>query len=48
MWEKGEVTASLQDGSCKWITVLACVGGDGRALPPSLIYQAAGTAIQSS
>ncbi|KAF1967778.1 hypothetical protein BU23DRAFT_482446, partial [Bimuria novae-zelandiae CBS 107.79] len=38
MWEKKEVRASLQDGSCEWITILACVCADGAALPPSLIY----------
>ena len=48
MWEKKEVTASLQDGNREWITLLACVCADGTALPPSLIYQAAGKAIQSS
>ena len=48
MWEKKEVTASLQDGSREWITLLACVCADGSALPPSLIYQATNKAIQSS
>jgi hypothetical protein len=48
MWEKKEVRAALQDGSREWITLLACVCADGSALPPSLIYQAAGKAVQSS
>jgi hypothetical protein len=48
MWEKKEVTATLQDGSREWITLLACVCADGSALPPSLIYQAAAGSIQSS
>ena len=33
MWEKKEVTAALQDGSREWITLIACVGADGEALP---------------
>jgi hypothetical protein len=48
MWEKKEVRASLQDGSRKWITLLACICADGSILPPGLIYQAAKGAIQSS
>ena len=48
MWEKKEVRASLQDGNCAWITLLACICADGSALPPSLIYQAANKGIQSS
>ena len=47
-WEKKEVRASLQDGNREWITLLACVCADGSTLPPGLIYQAAGKAIQSS
>jgi hypothetical protein len=45
MWEKGEVKASLQDGNCAWVTVLACVCGDGSALPPGLIYESANNTI---
>ena len=48
MWEKGEVKASLQDGSRAWITLLACVCGDGLALPPGLIYESANNTLQSS
>ena len=48
MYERKQVTASLQDGNREWITLLACVCADGSALPPGLIYQAAGTAVQSS
>ena len=47
-WEKKEVTASLQDGSRAWITVLACICADGSALPPGLIYEAANKGIQSA
>jgi hypothetical protein len=38
LYERKEVRDSLQDGSREWITVLACVGADGSALPPSLIF----------
>jgi hypothetical protein len=48
MWEKGEVKASLQDGNRAWITLLACVCGDGSALPPGLLYESANSTIQSS
>jgi hypothetical protein len=41
LYKRKEVRDSLQDGSREWITVLACVGADGSALPPSLIFQAA-------
>ncbi|KAF2742948.1 DDE-domain-containing protein [Sporormia fimetaria CBS 119925] len=47
MWEEKEVRAAIQDGSCEWITLLACVCADGSALPPGLIYQAADNAVQS-
>jgi hypothetical protein len=40
MWEKGQVKDSIQDRSRTWISVLACVGADRTALPPSLIYEA--------
>ena len=45
MWEKKEVKASLQDGNRAWITLLACVCGDGSALPPGLIYESANSTI---
>jgi hypothetical protein len=47
-WEKKEVRASLQDGSRKFLTVLACCCADGSSLPPSLIYAAKKGAIRSS
>ena len=47
-YEKKEVTQSLQAGSRKWVTVLACVCADGTAIPPGIIYEAAGEDIQSS
>jgi hypothetical protein len=48
MWERKEVRAAIQDGFREWITLLACVCADGSHLPPSLIYQSAASAIQSS
>ena len=45
MWEKGEVKASLQDGDRAWITLLACVCGDGLALPPGILYESANSTI---
>jgi hypothetical protein len=47
-WDSKEVEAALQDSSREWITLLASVCADGSALPPGLIYGAAGGAIQSS
>jgi hypothetical protein len=48
MWEKKEVRATLQDGNCAWMTLLACVCADGSALPPGLLYESANNTIQSS
>jgi hypothetical protein len=48
LWEKKAVRAALQDGSRKWITLVACVCADGSALPPGIIYEAANKGIQSS
>ena len=39
LWETKQVTDSLQDGSREWISVLACIGADGTALPPGLIFE---------
>jgi hypothetical protein len=48
MWEKKEVKASLQDGNRAWVTLIACVCGDGSALPPGLLYESANSTIKSS
>jgi hypothetical protein len=48
MWEKNEVKASLQDGNRAWITLIACVCGDGSALPLGLLYESANNTLQSS
>jgi hypothetical protein len=47
-WEKKRKTKVLQDVSREWITVLACVGASGDALPPSLIFQGLNGNIQSN
>jgi hypothetical protein len=39
LWESRQVTDSLQDGNREWISVLACIGADGTALPPGLIFE---------
>ena len=48
MWERKEVTATLQDGSREWITLLGAVCADGSALPPGIIYQSANSSLQSA
>ena len=47
-YEKKRVTAALQDGNREWVTVLAAVCADGSALPPGIIYPAAGKVVQAS
>ena len=37
-WDRREVREALQDGSREFITVLACVCGDGTSLEPSVIF----------
>jgi hypothetical protein len=48
MWDKGEVRASLQDGSREFLTLLACCCADGSYLPLGLIYAAAKGSIRLS
>jgi hypothetical protein len=48
LYDRKGVRAALQDGNTQWITVLACVCADGTALSPSLIFQSASGALQSS
>jgi hypothetical protein len=47
MWDKKEVIAPPQDGIPAWVTLIACVCGDGSALPPGLLYESANSTIQS-
>jgi hypothetical protein len=39
--ESGRITHAAQDGSREFITLLACICGDGTSLPPALIYKGA-------
>jgi hypothetical protein len=39
LWERKQVTDSLQDGNREWISVLACICADGTALPPGLVFE---------
>jgi hypothetical protein len=48
LYDQKGVTIALQDGNTQWITVLACVCSDGTASSPSLIFQLAAEALQSS
>ena len=48
MWDKREVKATTQDGNRAWVTLLACICGDGSVLPPGLLYESANSTIQSS
>jgi hypothetical protein len=48
LWDQKGVRQALEDGSSKWITVVACICSDGKALSPSLIFQGANGAVQSS
>jgi hypothetical protein len=48
LYDQKGVTTALQDGNTQWITVLTCVCSDGTALSPSLIFQLAAGALQSS
>jgi transposase-like protein len=45
--QKG-VRQALKDGSSEWITVMVCICSDRNALSPSLIFQGANGAVQSS
>jgi len=38
VWVSKERMAAIQDGNREWITLIACVGASGEALPPALVY----------
>ena len=48
LYDRKGVRQALEDGSSEWITVVACICSDGSALSPSLIFQGANEAVQSS
>jgi hypothetical protein len=37
-YKSGRVRQAVQDGSCKFITLIACVPTIGRRLPSTLLY----------
>jgi hypothetical protein len=47
-WKEKRFRQALHDGNREWITLIACVGASGVALPPGLIYSAASKKVQSS
>ena len=47
-WKDRRFRQALEDGNREWITLIACVGVSGVALPPALIYPADSTKVQSS
>ena len=48
LYGKKQFKQSLHDGNREWVTLLACICADGTALPPGIIYSAAGRAVQQS
>jgi Tc5 transposase DNA-binding domain/DDE superfamily endonuclease len=48
MYERKEVRQAIQDGSRKWISLLACICADGSSIDPALIYQSNASNLQSS
>jgi hypothetical protein len=46
-YSRKEVTSALQDGNREWITLLACICGDGTLLSPGVIYKGK-SGLQSS
>jgi hypothetical protein len=48
MWDSKEVRAALQDGNREWVTLLACICGDGTALAPGLLFASTNSTLQST
>lgn len=48
LYGKKQFRQSLHDGHREWVTLLAAICADGTALPPGIIYAAAGRAVQAS
>uniref|UniRef100_A0ACC2IKC4 Uncharacterized protein n=1 Tax=Boeremia exigua TaxID=749465 RepID=A0ACC2IKC4_9PLEO len=48
LYQSKQYQKSLQDGNREWVTILAAVCADGSALPPGIIYPAAGRDVQAS
>jgi hypothetical protein len=48
LWEQKGIRQVLEDGNSEWITVMACICSDRTPLSPTLIFQGANGAVQSS
>ena len=46
--ESGRITHASQDGNREFISLLACIGADGTALPPALIYKGDSSILQDT
>lgn len=46
--ESGRITHASQDGSREFVSLLACIGADGVALPPALIYRGDSGTLQDT
>jgi hypothetical protein len=47
-FDSGRVRQAVQDGSCEFISLLACVSAVGKRLPPALIYKGESSDLQDS
>jgi transcriptional regulator with XRE-family HTH domain len=47
-WSKKQFRQALMDGNREWITLIACVGASGVALPPALIFAAESNNVQDA
>ena len=47
-WKEKKFKQMLHNGNREWITLIACVGASGVALPPGLIYSADSKKLQSN
>ena len=47
-WKQKRFKQALMDGNREWITLIACVGASGKALPPGLIFSAESKNVQEA
>jgi hypothetical protein len=47
-WKQKQFKQALVDGNRDWITLIACVGASGKALPPALIYSVESKNVQEA
>jgi hypothetical protein len=45
-WKQKKFKQALIDGNREWITLIACVGASGKALPPAIIYSSNSKNVQ--